>query len=585
MQFNPYKRLSPGTKKLFALVFEHKKAISFGVLSLICVDVFQVSIPQVVQVTIDSLNKKNATFKSLFLCGGTIVLFASLMVAFRFSWRYFLVGSSRKIERDLRLKLYSHLQKLSPQYFDKQKVGDILAHASNDIAAVQRAAGFGTLAALDAFVLGLAVLIIMLIKNAQLTIICLLPMPFLTVIIIKFGKMVHDKFAEVQEAFSMLTEKAQETISGIRVIKAYGDEKTEQKYFNKQAKNCVNKNIGLAKIHSIFDPTITALAFMSMALLIGFGGTKVIKGTVSLGEFVAFSSYLGMIIWPMIACGVVVNLIQRGAASLERIQKIMETKPALVSGTETGNSFSVIKCKNLTFKYPETNINILENVSFELPLGSFLGIVGRTGSGKTTLVELLMRLYDAPENSIFCDGKDILKFDLQSIRKNFGYVSQEPFLFALSIAENISFGNHDLSRDEIIELAKLVKIHDEIISVPEGYDAEVSERGVTLSGGQKQRIAIARALAVKPRILVLDDSLSAVDAETESAILKNLNNVFSNTTSIVVAHRISAVKKADNILALDDKTIVDQGTHEELIQRDGYYSELYNLQRLEEKFE
>jgi len=286
----------------------------------------------------------------------------------------------------------------------------------------------------------------------------------------------------------------------------------------------------------------------------------------------------------MIACGVVVNLIQRGAASLERIQKIMETKPDLINGTESDTSFSAIKCKNLTFRYPETNVNILENVSFELPLGRFLGIVGRTGSGKTTLVELLMRLYDPPANSIYCGNRDILDYNLQNIRKNFGYVPQEPFLFALSVAENISFGNHDLSKDEIVELAKLVKIHDEIINVPEGYDAEVSERGVTLSGGQKQRIAIARALAVKPRILVLDDSLSAVDAETESAILKNLKTILSKTTSIVVAHRISAVKNADNILVLDDKTIVDQGTHEELIHREGYYSELYNLQKLEEEF-
>ncbi len=585
MNFNLYKKISPGTKKLFALVFEHKKAVALGVLSLLCVDVFQVAVPQIVQITIDSLDKKTATFKSLLVYGGIIVLFASLMVIFRFLWRYFLVGSSRKIERDLRLNLYNHLQKLSPQYYDKQKVGDILAHASNDIAAIQRAAGFGTLAALDAFVLGITVLIIMLVKNAQLTLICLVPLPILTIVIMKFGKVVHDRFAEVQKAFSSLTEKAQETISGIRVIKAYGDENTEQKFFDKCAKNCVDKNIQLAKIHAVFDPMITALAFMSMALLIGFGGVKVIKGTISLGEFVAFSSYLGMIIWPMIACGVVVNMIQRGAASLERIQKILDTKPDLKNGKETDNSFSVIKCKNLTFKYPETDVNILENINFSLPLGSFLGIVGRTGSGKTTLVELLMRLYDAPANSIFCDEKDSLDFKLQTIRKNFGYVPQEPFLFALSIAENISFGNHDLSKNEIIELAKLVKIHDEIIRVPAGYDAEVSERGVTLSGGQKQRIAIARALAVKPRILVMDDSLSAVDAETESEILKNLKTVLAKTTSIIIAHRISAVKNADNILVLDDKTIVDQGTHEELIQREGYYSELYNLQKLEEEFE
>ncbi len=585
MNFNLYKKISPGTKKLFALVLEHKKAVALGVLSLLCVDVFQVAVPQIVQMTIDSLDKKTATFKSLLIYGGIIVLFASLMVIFRFLWRYFLVGSSRKIERDLRLNLYNHLQKLSPQYYDKQKVGDILAHASNDIAAIQRAAGFGTLAALDAFVLGVTVLIIMLVKNAQLTLICLVPLPLLTIVIMKFGKVVHDRFAEVQKAFSSLTEKAQETISGIRVIKAYGDENTEQKFFDKCAKNCVDKNIQLAKIHAVFDPMITALAFMSMALLIGFGGVKVIKGTVSIGEFVAFSSYLGMIIWPMIACGVVVNMLQRGAASLERIQKILDTKPNLKNGKETDNSFYVIKYKNLTFKYPETDVNILENINFELPLGSFLGIVGRTGSGKTTLVELLMRLYDAPEKTIFCDEKDILDFKLQTIRKNFGYVPQEPFLFALSIAENISFGNHDLSKNEIIELAKLVKIHNEIIRVPDGYDAEVSERGVTLSGGQKQRIAIARALAVKPRILVMDDSLSAVDAETESEILKNLKTVLAKTTSIIIAHRISAVKNADNILVLDDKTIVDQGTHEELIQRKGYYSELYNLQKLEEEFE
>ncbi len=566
---------------LLQLVLRNRKAVVLGILALACVDGLEVVGPRIVQYAINELTRGSATSNKLLVCGAGIAMLALAMSLFRFIWRYLLGRASQRIERNVRQDLYNHLQTLPPQYYDRQKVGDITAHSTNDTRAVQRATGFGTLAAMDAVLLGTLAIGNMLYTDAHLTLITLLPLPLLTLIVLRFGKIVHRLFDRVQSAFSSLTEKAQETISGVRVIKAYGDEESEQLAFEERAAACAEANIRVARVWAVFDPLIVALAFTSMALLLWGGGGKVIKGPLNLGEFVAFSAYLGMLIWPMIAIGVVVNLLQRGAASMGRIRKILDTESALKSGTLDESPSPSIECRDLSFTYPETVDEVLANVSFTLAENTTLGIVGRTGSGKTTVAELLMRLYDPPAGTVFLGGHDALAVKLADVRGMFGYVPQEPFLFAASIAENISFGNAAMSPDEIQDLGRLVRIHDEILTFPNGYETEVGERGVTLSGGQKQRIAIARALAVSPRILVLDDALSSVDAETEAAILENLGTAMRGRTNIIIAHRISAVRNADTIIVLNRGRIEDRGSHAELIQREGYYSELYRLQTLE----
>ncbi len=570
-------------KLLLKRVLKHKKAIGLGLCTLVIVDGMQLIVPKVFEKVIDSLASGMATNSLLLKLGFLILGLYLIMGIFRFFWRYLVIGSSHRIDRNIRQELYDHLQTLSPQYYDQTKVGDIMAHATNDISAVRMATGIATIASFDAIFLSLSSITIMLIMNWRLTLLTMIPLPLIAFMMLKFGALIHKRFESVQKAFSTLTEKAQESLSGVRVIKAYGDEQSEDRYFSEKAEDCVLQNVKLARIWGMFQPMIGALAMVSMAILLGAGGSMVVKGIISLGEFVAFSSYLMMLIWPMIAIGWVVNLLQRGAASMDRLQKIFTTLPDIIDGANDIEPESAIIVKNLSFTYPGTEIEVLKDVSFHLPAGGTLGIVGRTGSGKTTLVELLMRLYDPPEGTVFLGEVDVHEMKLANIRGMFGYVPQETFLFAMSIADNISFGNSGLSRDMIEELSSVVDIDKEIQGFTDGYDTTVGERGVTLSGGQKQRVAIARALAVEPSILVLDDSLSSVDTETEAAILNRLKKDISDLTSILIAHRISTIQNADNIIVMDDGRIVEHGTHIELLEHDGFYAELFRMQQLEEE--
>ncbi len=554
-----------------------------GLVTLVIVDAMQLLVPQVFQRTIDSLASGMADSSLLLKMGLAILGLYLIMGIFRFFWRFFIIGSSLRIDRNLRQELYDHLQTLSPQYYDQTKVGDIMAHAINDINAVRMATGMATIAAFDAIFLSMSSIIIMIVMNWKLTLLTMIPLPVIAITMLKYGQLIHRRFEAVQKAFSSLTEKAQESLSGVRVIKAYGDENSEDRYFSERAETCVVQNVRLARVWGVFQPFVGALAMASTAILLGAGGAMVIKGIISLGEFVAFSSYLMMLIWPMMAIGWVVNLLQRGAASMDRLQRIFHTEPDIKDGDREEKPQPAIQVKDLSFTYPGTDLEVLSHISFSLPEGGTLGIVGRTGSGKTTLVELLMRLYDPPRGTVFIGGIDVHDIKLASIRGLFGYVPQETFLFAMSIADNISFGKSDVPREEIERLAGIVDIDSEIRSFPEGYDTMVGERGVTLSGGQKQRVAIARALAVKPRILILDDSLSSVDTETEAAILQRLNSDIRNLTSILIAHRISTIQNADHIVVMDDGHIVESGTHQELLANEGFYAELFRMQQLEEE--
>lgn len=572
-------------KNLYSRIFKHKKALLGGVVALIGVDGLQLLVPQIFRKLIDALARGTADSTLVWRMGFSIVAIALGMAFFRFFWRIFIVGASRRLERDLRAEFYSHLQKLPAQYYDKTKVGDLMAHATNDINAVRMAAGMATIASFDALFMSVASVIMLLLIDWRLTLITMIPLPFITLLVTRFGRMLHDRFESVQKAFSGLTEKTQESFSGIRVIKAYGDEQSERKLLSEKAGKCVHENIRLTRIWGFMQPLVMGLAMMSSSILLMVGGRAVIGGSISLGQFVAFSSYLAMLTWPMMAIGWVVNLLQRGAASMGRLEKIMKIKPAIADGPVSDQPEPAIEVKGLSYTYPGTDAEVLSDISFSIPASSTVGIVGRTGSGKTTLVELLMRLYDPPAGTVFLDGVDVRQRELSKVRGLFGYVPQETFLFALSIADNISFGVDSLPLETVKHLAELAEIHSEIEGFSQGYETMVGERGITLSGGQKQRIAIARALAVSPSILVLDDSLSAIDTETESAILEKLKKEISGLTNILIAHRISTVQHADLILVLDHGKLVEKGTHTELLGKDGYYSELYRMQQLEEEVE
>ena len=570
-------------KLLLLRIWKHRKAVGLGLITLVIVDVLQLLVPQIFQRVINGLASGTATSDAILRLGLSVLAIYFVMGIFRFFWRYLVIGTSHRIDRNIRQELYDHLQTLSPEYYDQTKVGDIMAHATNDISAVRMATGMATIASFDAIFLSLSSITIMMVMNWKLTLLTMIPLPVIALMMLKFGDLIHKRFESVQKAFSTLTEKAQESLSGVRVVKAYGDEHSEEAQFSERAETCVEENVKLARVWGMFQPMIGALAMTSMAILLGAGGAMVIRGTVSLGEYVAFSSYLMMLIWPMIAIGWVVNLLQRGAASMGRLQKIFGTMPEVVDGPLCDVSEPAVRMEGLTFTYPGTDSEVLTDVSFSLPAGGTLGIVGRTGSGKTTLIELLMRLYDPPRGTVFLGGTDVRELNLKVLRGQFGYVPQETFLFAMSISENIAFGTPGLPPERVKELAEIVDIDSEIESFPEGYDTTVGERGVTLSGGQKQRVAIARALAVNPNILVLDDALSSVDTETEAAILTRLGSDISSLTSIIIAHRISTIQNADLIIVMDGGRLVEKGTHSELLSREGFYTELYRMQQLEEE--
>ena len=570
---------------IYGRILNYRKALFLGILALIGVDGLQLLIPLVFRRVIDSLASGEAGPGFIWKMGLLVVAIALGMAVCRFFWRWFIVGASHRIDRDLRSEFYTHLQTLPAQYFDKTKVGDVMAHATNDINAVRMACGMATIASFDAIFMSAASIIMLLTIDWRLTLVTMIPLPVIALLVTRFSGMIHDRFDSVQRAFSELSDKAQEAFSGIRVVKAYGDEDSENSLFDSKAKLNMDQNIHLARVWGFFQPLVMTLALAGNAILLSAGGRMVVGGTISLGQFVAFSSYLAMLTWPMMAIGFVVNMLQRGAASMGRLMRIINTLPAIADGDDPSIPGPSIEVRNLTFAYPETGTAVLRDVEFSVRTGETLGIVGRTGSGKTTLVELLMRLYEPPEGTVLLDGRDVRTLKLGNLRGLFGYVPQETFLFAMTIGGNISFGAGPLSPDQIRELARTVDIDSEIMGFPQGYDTIVGERGVTLSGGQKQRVAIARALAPGPKILVLDDSLSAVDTETEDSILKAVKSRTRDITTIIIAHRISTVKHSDLILVMENGRIVEKGTHDELLAMKGFYTELYRMQQLEAEAE
>ena len=570
---------------------ENRLRIVLGIICLIIVDFLQLFIPRVIKWAIDDLAALQTDLIKLLAYALYIVGIAVLIGLFRYVWRRCLIGTSRRVEEGLRNRLFAHIQTLSAPYFDKTKTGDLMAHATNDIQHVRMATGMGTVALTDAIVLGTAAIGFMAYINIRLTVFVLIPMPLIVVSARFFSKKMHRMYGEVQKAFSDLTEVTRERFAGIRVIKAYGREKDSAARLATKSRNYIDKNLRLVRITGSFFPMMVLLSNLSLAIILFLGGRQTIDFTITPGDFVAFIAYLGLLTWPMMAIGWVTNLIQRGKASLDRIDKIIKTEPEIddvpdarpIKKTRGGLVF-----ENVAFSYglesagPDT-IPVLTAIDINLDHGKILGVVGPPGSGKTTLLSLIPRIYDVSQGRILIDGIDIRKIQLGDLRSLIAFMSQEPFLFAGTIRENITFGA-DVKEAELIRSTERAVLYDTIQSFPEGFDTMVGEKGVILSGGQNQRVALARALLNEAGIVILDDPISQVDMETGRDIIKTVRSMADNRTIIIASHRISAVRFADHIIALDRGRIVESGTHTQLMANDQYYAKIFRLQEIEEEF-
>lgn len=541
-------------------------------------------IPQVMKRAINQISRGNTDPRqilNLMLIMGGIALAVALG---RVGWRHFIHGSSRRIVRDLRKKFYDHLLLLSRNFYGNMKTGDIMARATNDMQHIRQATGMALVAFLDGLLMTVFILVILFRSYPRLTPILIIPLPLMTGVILFIGPRLGKLFRRVQKAYSGISGSAQESLSGIRLIKTYRRENYALDRFQVQNKEYIQANLGLVRIWGMFNPVILFLSGITSFLLLRFGGALVLKGTLEPGDFVAILSYMGMLIWPMIGMGFTVNTLQRGAVSLERINGILKEKPGILDHQDAIEEVPQgdIRLDHVSFRYPGTTDWVLNDLSLTVPRGSTLGILGRTGSGKSTLVDLLPRLEDPEKGEISIGGKNLRNFKLESLREALALVPQESFLFSMTIGENLVFGKPDAPEEEILQVMEASTIDRDLKTFPEGRDTLVGEKGVTLSGGQKQRITLSRALLMDREILVLDDALSAVDTRTEEAILDSLRRYRKGKTTLLISHRYSTLKEADNIIVLEEGRISQQGSHEELIRQEGFYREIYELQRLEE---
>lgn len=559
-----------------------------GLFFLLITNGGQLYLPQLLRRAIDTIASGSFTLNDMLPIVLLMVGIAVVIAIGRYFWRFFLGGASRRIEAELRERLFVHLQALSSTFYGKAKTGDLMARMTNDMRAVRQASGFALVSFVDGFFMTIAILIIMLSRDPRLTLLSISPLPVITIGVIFFGRFIGEQFRQVQEGFSALSDMTQEAFTGIRVLKTFVQEPSFGKRFLEKNADYSNRNMVLVRTWGVLFPAVGFLAGITSLILILLGGRAVIEGTLSPGEFTAFLAYLQMLIWPMLGAGFTINLIQRAGASLGRINRILEEEPDIQSPPAEQAVRKPIRgeisIRNLSYAYPGTEKEVLKDFSIDIPSGSILGILGKTGSGKSTLVQLLPRILDPPPGTVFVDDLDVRSYDLTVLRNAISTVPQETFLFSTSIRDNIAFGSRNGDDELVRKVAAISTIERDFSTFPAGSETVVGERGITLSGGQKQRVAIARALASDAAICIFDDSLSSVDTETEDAILRDLLPFLKGKTLIVISHRISTLKTADRIVVLEDGRIAQLGSHEELLGQKGFYADIYRLQQLEEAF-
>ena len=598
-------------RPLFPYLRKYRATFLIGALCVLCNNGVWILFPLIIRKAIDVLNVGITSHQSSAVIRHDVLKYSLLLLAvaavkaiFQYLTRWILIGISREIEFDLRNDLFAHLERLSYSFYQRTRTGDIMARATNDLNAVRMLVGPGIMYTANTIVFTAGALVFMLSISPRLTLFAFAPLPIFSIVVQYFGRRIHERFERIQAMFSDISARAQENFSGARLIRAYVQEEAEIESFETDNQEYIARSLKLVRLMGMLWPTLETLLGFAIIIVLYVGGREVLQHRIGLGGFVAFNTYMMQLTWPIIALGWVINIFQRGTASMGRIHNILSERPEItdaavvVSGKNSKEIRGDIEFCDLHFHYGNTiksaeknngrkhgDDDVLKKVNLHVPAGSSLAIVGPTGSGKSTLVSLIPRIYDAEAGTVLIDGRPIREYPLALLRKNIGFVPQETFLFSDTIRENIAFGAEDATLDDVRRAAEAANIAADIESFPDGYNTIVGERGLTLSGGQKQRTAIARALIRNPGILVLDDALASVDTQTEDRILNHLREIMQGRTTIFISHRVSTVRNADRIAVLHNGEIVEYGTHDELIARDGYYTELYNKQLLEEELE
>jgi ATP-binding cassette subfamily B multidrug efflux pump len=571
---------------LWPYLWRYRRAFALGLGSLIVKDGLGAALPLAMRGAVDSIAGGRG-LRLMFAFCGLIAVISLVKGVFQYWMRVILIGVSRDAEYDIRNQLFARLVTLDSEFFGRTRTGDIMARATNDMNAVRMMLGPGLMYLFETSLTLVLALAVMLWVDWPLTLVALIPAPFVSLAVLGFGRQIHERFESIQRMFSDISSRVQENLSGVRVVRAYVQERSELALFEKVNGDYIRENLRLARISGLFNPLLSALIGITFLLVLWMGGLRLMSHKISLGSFVMFQTYMGMLIWPMIAMGWVANLLERGRASLGRVRELLEERPAIAAPANpralTVPVRGAIEFRNVSVRYGSRAA--LENVDLRIPAGKTVAIVGHTGSGKSTLAHLIPRLIDPSAGVVTLDGIDLREFSPEDVRSAIGYVPQETFLFSATLAENIAFGVKDATEDQIRRAAEIAGLAPDIAGFPNGYKTMVGERGITLSGGQKQRTAIARAILRDPRILILDDALASVDTATEERILNELQDVMHGRTTILISHRVSTIRNADRIFVLEKGTVVAEGSHAELLERGGYYADLFQKQLLEEELE